>query len=103
MWNAAVEIGHDIVIMDKRLRAQERQIEKLRLKTAKYKALFYGNYELSQTLQNQEKENDDYCTGGFDGFCYASWRAHAEYRTLEDMVRQGIISEADYDLCNERW
>ena len=37
--------------------------------------------------------------GEFDGFGYASWRARAVYRTLEDMFECGLITESDYNFC----
>ena len=49
--------------------------------------------------EEQIKENYDYSVGEFDGFSYASWRANAVYRTLENMVYQGIITESDYRFC----
>ena len=35
----------------------------------------------------------------FDGFSYASWRANAVYRTLEDMCDEGLLTEREYREC----
>lgn len=37
--------------------------------------------------------------GEFDGFSYASWRANAVYRTLEDMCYEGLLTEKEYREC----
>lgn len=47
----------------------------------------------------QAEEIVDALTGEFDGFSYASWRANAVYRTLEDMLYEGIITEKEYREC----
>jgi hypothetical protein len=74
-------------------------IDELMLKAAMYKANFFHKYELANKLQEQIKENYDSCIGGWDGFCFASWRANAVYRTLEDMYRQNIITAEEYRFC----
>lgn len=64
-----------------------------------YKAYFFYNSILAEKLQKQSEENRDALIGEFDGFCYASWRANAVYRTLEDMLYEGIITETEYREC----
>lgn len=76
-------------------------IEKYRLKTAMYKASFFHRNDLAIKIQQQIIENNDAETGEFDGFCYASWRSNAIYRTLEDLIEQRIISKEEYNFCNE--
>lgn len=78
----------------------EMRLQKLRVTAAKYKALFFGKHDLSQKLCDQEKENIDACIGEFDGFSYSSARARAVFRTLEEMVDDGILSEDEYAFCN---
>ena len=79
---------------------QDLLITEYRLKTAMYKGYFFHKSELAEILEKQIEENYDHSVGEFDGFCYASWRARAVYRTLEDMVRQGIITKTEYEFCN---
>ena len=48
------------------------------------------------------RKNDkirDALIGEFDGFSYASWRANAVYRTLEDMCDEGLLTEKEYREC----
>ncbi len=60
---------------------------------------FFGKSKLAEILENQIEENYDNCVGEFDGMCYASWRARAIYRTLEDMVKQDLITKSEYEFC----
>lgn len=94
-----MELGAELLELNCTVQSQELQIEDLRLKAAMYKANFFHQWELAKILQNQIEENRNACIGEFDGFSYASWRARAVYRTLEDMVRQGMITKADYSFC----
>ena len=71
----------------------------IKLKAAKYKAFFFGKHNLAEKLEKQIEENHDNVVGEFDGFSYASWRARAVYRTLEDMLECGLITESDYKFC----
>ena len=97
--NASMSLGIELVELNQTVDVQQIQIEDLRLKAAKYKAYFYQKHELAEILQKQVEENRDACVGEFDGFCYSSRRACAVYRTLEDMVTQGIIPKSEYDFC----
>ena len=54
---------------------------------------------IAKLMLARNKENTDALTGEFDGFGYASWRANAVYRTLEDMLYEGIITEKEYREC----
>lgn len=67
-----------------------------------YKAFFFHRSDLATNIQQQIMENNDAEIGEFDGFCYASWRANAVYRTLEDMAKQGLITKEEYNFCNEQ-
>ena len=78
---------------------QEYEIENLRIKAAMYKAYFFRNSILAEKLQKQSEENSDALVGEFDGFSYASWRANAVYRTLEDMCNEGLLTESEYKEC----
>lgn len=78
---------------------QEYEIENLRIKAAMYKAYFFCNSSLAEKLQKQSEENSDVLVGEFDGFSYASWRANAVYRTLEDMCNEGLLTESEYKEC----
>ena len=75
-------------------------IEEYRIKAAMYYSLYMRRWDLGDRLRNQLQENDDAIIGEFDGFCYASWRANAVFRTLEDMVHDGIITREEYNFCN---
>lgn len=50
-------------------------------------------------LQEQEEENRYALIDEFDGYCYASWRANAIFRTLEDMCNEGLLTEDEYNKC----
>ena len=55
--------------------------------------------EQAEKLEKQSEENRDALIGEFDGFSYASWRANAVYRTLEDMCYEGLLTEKEYREC----
>ena len=93
------ELGERLTRLSDIVDSQQLIIEDYRLKAAMYKAYFFHKSELAKTLEEQIKENYDYSVGEFDGFCYASWRAKAVYTSLENMVKQGIITESDYRFC----
>ncbi|MCJ7965724.1 hypothetical protein MT487_01390 [Lachnospiraceae bacterium NSJ-171] len=92
-------MGLQLLEAQEKLVSQEYEIENLRIKAAIYKAYFFYNSILAEKLQKQSEENRDALIGEFDGFCYASWRANAVYRTLEDMLYEGIITETEYREC----
>ena len=92
-------MGLDLLDAQQKLMSQEYEIESLRIKGAMYKAYFFRNSELAEKLRKQWEENADALTGEFDGFSYASWRANAVYRTLEDMWCEGILTEKEYKEC----
>lgn len=97
--NRTMELGAELLELNYTVQAQEIQIEDLKLKAAKYKAYFFGKQKLAETLDKQIEENFNACVGEFDGFCCASWRAGAVYRTLKDMVTHGLITESEYGFC----
>lgn len=92
-------VGLELLDKQKKLISQEYEIEMLRIKSAKYKAFFFRESDLAIKLQEQEEENRDALVGEFDGYCYASWRANAIFRTLEDMYDEGLITESEYREC----
>lgn len=92
-------IGLDLLKTQRKLICQEYEIENLRLKAAYYKASFFHEFTLAEKLQKQITENKDALTGEFDGFCYASWRAAAIFRTLDDLYEEGFINKEEYGNC----
>lgn len=92
-------IGLQLLESQEKLVSQEYEIENLRIKAAMYKAYFFRNSILAEKLEKQSEENRDALIGGFDGFSYASWRANAVYRTLEDMCDEGLLTEKEYREC----
>lgn len=96
----AVNLGRELLELNATVEAQEKEIEMLRLKAAKYKAYFYMKTQLVEKLEKQIRENIDALTGIFDGFCYTSWRANACYRTLEDMLKDELITREEYNFCD---
>lgn len=100
--NMAKELGVGLMKLSDIIDSQELIIEKYRLKTAMYKAFFFHRSDLATNIQQQIMENNDAEIGEFDGLCYASWRANAVYRTLEDMAKQGLITKEEYNFCNEQ-
>ena len=92
-------MGLQLLEYQKELVSQEYKIENLRIKAAMYKAYFFHNSSLAEKLQKQSEENRDALIGEFDGFSYASWRANAVYRTLEDMCRKGLLTKKEYREC----
>ena len=99
--NCIGEFGKELVELSDTVYDQELIINKYRLKTAMYKAFFFHERELAYKISDQIEENIEAEIGAFDGFSYSSHRASAVYRTLEDMKMQGIISEKEYQFCNE--
>lgn len=97
--NTTMNFGMELINLNKTVARQEIIIDELELKGAKYKAYFYNRHSLAERLEKQIMENMNNCIGEFDGFCYASWRAKAVYRTLEDMFTEGLITEAEYNFC----
>lgn len=99
--NMVKELGIELMKLSDTIDSQELIIERYRLKTAMYKVSFFHRNDLAIKIQQQIIENNDAETGEFDGFCYASWRSNAIYRTLEDLIEQRIISKEEYNFCNE--
>lgn len=92
-------MGLQLLEAQEKLVSQEYEIENLRVKVAMYKAYFFRNFMLAEKLQKQSEENRDALIGEFDGFSYASWRANAVYRTLENMCDEGLLTEKEYREC----
>lgn len=97
--SVAMELSLELASLNKTIVKQEMIIDGLRLQSAMYKAYFFGRSELAHKFRKQMTENDHSCTGEFDGFCYASWRARVVYRTLEDMLRENLITQEEYEFC----
>lgn len=73
----------------RKLIAQDHQIELLRIKAAKYRACTLGNRGLTEKLDNQKAENEN----AYDGV------AGATFRTLEDMHTAGFLTDREYEEC----
>ena len=95
-------MGLQLLEAQEKLVSQEYEVENLRIKAAMYKAYFFRNSSLAEKLQKQSEENRDALIGEFDGFSYASWRANAVYRTLENMCDEGLLTEKEYRECKVR-
>lgn len=92
-------LGLQLLESQEKLVSQEYEIENLRIKAAMYKAYFFRNSSLAEKLRKQSEENRNALIGEFDGLSYASWRANAVYRTLEDMCDEGLFTEREYKEC----
>lgn len=90
----------DVEKLQDKLSAQECEIEMLKLKAAKYKALFFHEEKLEEKLEKQYRENANAIIGDFDGFCYESSRRKAVFRSLKDMLHEGLLTEQEYEECN---
>lgn len=102
MQNTSMNIGLELVYLNRRVEEQELLIDKLILKASEYKARYFGKYDLADKLADQIDENSNHLIGAWDGYCYSSDRARARYRTLEDMALDGIITENEYQFCDVR-
>lgn len=98
-YGMSMELGEELVYLNKTVEQQEMYIDELRIKVAMYKAAFFHKYDLYEKLVRQRDENRDARIGGFDGFCYCSWREHAVFRSLEDMYKDGLLTENEYSEC----
>ena len=93
------DLGAEMIATQRRAESVGMEKEQYRLKAAMYRNLFIHNFELGQKLQEQITENNNALIGEFDGFSYASWRANAVFRTLENMLEDGILTEKEYMSC----
>ena len=93
-------LGEELLEMNITINSQEKEIEVLRVKSAKWKAHFFGRRKLADKIDCQDSENLDALTGEFDGFCYCGRRANAVFRTLEDMMDDGILTKEEYSFCD---
>lgn len=91
--------GEKLIKLSEMAETQKYVIDELKLKAAMYKAQTNRRYDLAEKLQNQITENLHNAVGEYDGFCYASWRAKAKYRTLDDMLDLGIITDEERRFC----
>ena len=97
----SMELGCELVKLNLTAKAQEKEIEKYRLKAAMYRAYFFGQNVLVEKLKLQLYENDNELTGDFDGFYYSSRRVRSKFRTLEDMLEDGLLTEDEYLDCKK--
>lgn len=93
--------------LENELRTNRQELERLsiaveeyRIKAAMYYSFHMRRWDLGKKLNEQLQENMDAVIGEFDGFCYFSRRANAVYRTLSDMLHDGIITREEYNFCN---
>ena len=99
-FQETVRMARSLVDAADKLEMKTKQAEQYRIAAAKYKAYFFRKADLAEKLEQQFGENADALVGEFDGATYASWRAHAVYRTLEDMRDDGFITAEEYEFCN---
>ena len=99
-YGLTFELEEELRMNRKELEYLSVSVEQYRLKAAIYYSFFMRKWDLGEKLRNQLQENLDASTGEFDGFCYASWRASAVFRTLEEMLMDGIITREEYNFCN---
>lgn len=90
----------DIEELQDQLSAQEFEVEMLKFKAAKYKALFFHKEKLEEKLEKQYRENANAIIGDFDGCCHESNRGKAIFRSLKDMFHEGLLTEQEYEECN---
>ncbi len=53
----------------------------------------YNNERMADTIKKRIEENNNALIGYYDGFCYDSRRADARFRTLGDMMKDGLLTE----------
>lgn len=99
MYSQSKEFGMELIRLNETIEVQRITIVELTLRSAMYKANFFHKYDLAEKLKNQIMENYNHCVDEFDGFCYDSCRANVTYRTVEDMVREGLITKEEYNFC----
>ena len=92
-------LGVEMIAIQRSAESVEMEKEQYRLKAAMYRNFFIHNFALWEKLQEQVTENTNALIGEFDGFSYASWRANAVFRTLENMFEDGILTEKEYMSC----
>lgn len=99
-YGLAVELENELRMNRQELERSFIALEEYRIKAAMYYSFHMGRWDLGKKLNEQLQENMDSIIGEFDGFCYSSRRASAVYRTLGDMVRDGIITREEFNFCN---
>lgn len=99
-YGLAYGLEHELRTNRQELERLSISVEEYRIKAAMYYSFHMHRWDLGETLRKQLRENMNAVIGEFDGFCCVSWRANAVFRTLEDMVHDGIISREEYNFCN---
>lgn len=87
--NMTMEFGMDLINLNRTIELLEKENTELALKGAKYKAYFYHKDSLVEKLETQIKKNILSYASGFN----------MEYRTLEDMVIDGLLTKEEYKFC----
>ena len=95
----SLNLGRELINLNETISQQEIMIDELTLKAAMYKMRFFGKANLADRLNDQIMENFNSLIGEWNGFCFASWRANAVYRNLRDMLRDGLITQDEYEVC----
>lgn len=87
MRNMTMNLGRELLNLNNTVESQQYLIDKLELKTAMYKAYFFGKTDLAGRLDKQIDTN------------IFSQLTGIGYNTLEDMCLLGLITEAEYEFC----
>ena len=99
-YGLAFELENELRMNRQELEHLSVALEEYRIKAAMYYSFHMRKWDLGKKLNEQLRENMDSVIGEFDGFCYSSRRASAVYRTLNDMLYDGIITREEYNFCN---
>lgn len=81
-------LAQEVVDNNRRLISLEKYTEQLRIERAMYKAAVFHKWELNDTLQKRRDEN-----------VLSDGSYRHQFLTLEDMLRNDILSDDDYEFC----
>lgn len=84
-----LDLGNELLNLHATINQQNMRIDELGLKAAMYKAYFFHKDNLASKLDAQLSDNLK-CYYGCD------W---IEYRNLDDMLADGLITEEEYNFC----
>ena len=84
-----MEFSLELASLNKTIVEQEMIIDGLRLQSAMYKASFFKKGSLADKLSKQIINNHLSCMGG----------CSAVYKTLDDMLREDLITQEEYKFC----
>ena len=82
------EFEGDLQELTELLNVQKYRIIELKLEVAKYRAGFFHRTDLYKRIEKQQIKND-------------SGISSPEYRTLEDMKKDGLITTEEYIFCTK--